>query len=561
MDAQWIALRDTSTGSTGRIAYCTGARFSDPRWSPDGTKILYVTTQNGNADVYATAVTSNRAPVLSSSVQSLYSITGCVPFERALSATDPDGDPITYEVFDLPAGAQLQGGNNIYWGHPVIGDYWLIARALDPQGAVGTRLVHVNVYDDGGCGGGGGEDDPGEVLPGGHHSAGRTGPDRLVGPDGYAERGVKAVNSFLDGAASGAWVAQRARLMVASADSTGLVRTRLVALRPGVLKADRVRLLVVDHEPNTVAVATAAGIAVGTRKSPARMHLVGGVDLTGKLTGLTDDAQHLAAGTVIELEFPDADDIAGLVVDCARASAVDANAEWGLRVEVPEGAGWRTAGRLRPRSGYDALAVEQSGLTHGRLVFLSDTDVRSIAGFSLDGAAAAEVVSLPCSGESSGDGTAALADADSVAIELGQGTGVTMEFAGPAPVPGKARSYFLDLVASFTPVEQGALARQAAGEASAPARFELLQNRPNPFEGGTTLRFDVPRASRVRVEVFDAQGRRVRTLADQAFAPGEHSVAWDGTDASGRRAGPGVYLYRMTAPGFREQRRMVLLGR
>jgi hypothetical protein len=94
-----------------------------------------------------------------------------------------------------------------------------------------------------------------------------------------------------------------------------------------------------------------------------------------------------------------------------------------------------------------------------------------------------------------------------------------------------------------------------------PTRFALLPNRPNPFGGGTMIRFDVPRSSAVKIEVFDAMGRRVRTLADRVFEPGAQSVTWDGTDTSGRRAGPGVYLYRMTSPGFRDQRRMVLLGR
>ncbi|MCC6348883.1 MAG: hypothetical protein IT347_04720 [Candidatus Eisenbacteria bacterium] len=48
---------------------------------------------------------------------------------------------------------------------------------------------------------------------------------------------------------------------------------------------------------------------------------------------------------------------------------------------------------------------------------------------------------------------------------------------------------------------------------------------------------------------------------DGAFGPGTHAIMWDGTDGTGQRARPGVYLYRMTAPGFRDQRRMVLLGR
>ena len=136
-----------------------------------------------------------------------------------------------------------------------------------------------------------------------------------------------------------------------------------------------------------------------------------------------------------------------------------------------------------------------------------------------------------------------------------------MQFDGPAFVPGLTRSYFLDLVASFTPQT---VTQQASGVASGtelPLRFGLFANRPNPFGGGTTIRFDVPRTAQVRIEVFDAQGRRVRTLADHSFEAGAHSISWDGTDASGRRAGPGVYLYRMTSTGFSEQKRMVLLGR
>jgi hypothetical protein len=497
---------------------------------------------------------------MSASVQSLYSITGCVPFELALSATDPDGDAVSYEVFDLPAGAQLQGGNNIYWGHPVIGDYWLIARALDPEGAVATRLVHVNVYDDGGCGGGGGEDDPGDELPGGHHLVGGVGLNALVGP-GSGDTPAKAVNSFLDGAASGEWVAQRSRLVAASSDATGHVRTRLVALRSGVLRADRARLLVVDHDPGTVAVAAAGGIAVGARRAPSLLRLAGGADLTGRLTGAVDDARHFTAGEVLEVEFESVGSLAGLVVDCARASAIAATGDWGVRVEVRAGLVWEVAGVIHPRSGYDALAVEAAELTRARLVFLTDVDVRGIAGYSVEGATAPEVVSLACSGESTGGGTSALADADSVAIELGRGAGVTMEFDGPAPVSDKQRSYFLELVASFTPQGAGTTAQRAESETTALTHFALLQNRPNPFGAGTLVRFDVPRASKVRIEVFDAQGRRVRTLTDRTYEPGEHSVSWDGADASGRRAGPGVYLYRMTAPGYREQRRMVLLGR
>ena len=92
-----------------------------------------------------------------------------------------------------------------------------------------------------------------------------------------------------------------------------------------------------------------------------------------------------------------------------------------------------------------------------------------------------------------------------------------------------------------------------------PAAFALHQNEPNPFGVGTTIRFAIPVASRVRLEVFDLLGRRVRTLADGAFEPGEHSVVWDRRNARGAPAAPGLYFYRMEAGQYREKRAMTII--
>jgi flagellar hook assembly protein FlgD len=65
----------------------------------------------------------------------------------------------------------------------------------------------------------------------------------------------------------------------------------------------------------------------------------------------------------------------------------------------------------------------------------------------------------------------------------------------------------------------------------------------------------------VRLEVFDAAGRQVRTLAVGPFAAGYQSVEWDHRDAFGNLVRPGVYLYRLIAGSFRDQKKMVLLAR
>ena len=89
--------------------------------------------------------------------------------------------------------------------------------------------------------------------------------------------------------------------------------------------------------------------------------------------------------------------------------------------------------------------------------------------------------------------------------------------------------------------------------------FSLAANRPNPFGGSTTLRFELPSRERVRLRVYDVSGRLVRTLIDADRGAGRHVTSWDGTDDARHRVSSGIYLLRMEAAGFVDTRRMVLL--
>jgi hypothetical protein len=92
-----------------------------------------------------------------------------------------------------------------------------------------------------------------------------------------------------------------------------------------------------------------------------------------------------------------------------------------------------------------------------------------------------------------------------------------------------------------------------------PTEFALFQNRPNPFRATTVIRFALPRASVVRLEVFDVQGRRVALLANAYYPAGYHVVPWDHRSEGGARVGAGVYHYRLQAASFRAKKKMVLL--
>ena len=92
-----------------------------------------------------------------------------------------------------------------------------------------------------------------------------------------------------------------------------------------------------------------------------------------------------------------------------------------------------------------------------------------------------------------------------------------------------------------------------------PARLQLGQNYPNPFNPSTIIPYQLPAATRVRLEVFNILGQRVATLVDGERPAGFHTAAWNATDASGRGVGSGVYLYRLLGGGERLTRSMVLL--
>lgn len=83
---------------------------------------------------------------------------------------------------------------------------------------------------------------------------------------------------------------------------------------------------------------------------------------------------------------------------------------------------------------------------------------------------------------------------------------------------------------------------------------------PNPFRDATTIRFALVRPGPVTCEVFDAAGRRVRTLlSGDARDAGEQSVVWRGDGAGGERLAPGLYYYRI-ATGSDERTGRVLLA-
>ena len=92
-----------------------------------------------------------------------------------------------------------------------------------------------------------------------------------------------------------------------------------------------------------------------------------------------------------------------------------------------------------------------------------------------------------------------------------------------------------------------------------PTDFALHDNYPNPFNPTTTLRFDLPEISDVRLTIYNVLGKRVKSFKMQNTPAGYHSIRWDATNDFGSPVSAGVYLYQLQAKDFVKTKKMILL--
>ena len=94
---------------------------------------------------------------------------------------------------------------------------------------------------------------------------------------------------------------------------------------------------------------------------------------------------------------------------------------------------------------------------------------------------------------------------------------------------------------------------------SIPNKFYLHQNFPNPFNPYTTIKFDITsnnesKKTKTNLIIYDALGRKLKTLLHESLTPGTYSFIFDGSNYSS-----GVYYYKLITNDFSESRKMLLL--
>ncbi|MCK5737538.1 PQQ-binding-like beta-propeller repeat protein [bacterium] len=89
--------------------------------------------------------------------------------------------------------------------------------------------------------------------------------------------------------------------------------------------------------------------------------------------------------------------------------------------------------------------------------------------------------------------------------------------------------------------------------------FKLFQNYPNPFNPETQIQFSIPVAGSVKITIYDATGRVIRTLLETELPAGNHAVHWNGVSENGAKAASGLYFCRLEAGASVKILKMMLL--
>ncbi|MBT6619656.1 MAG: T9SS type A sorting domain-containing protein [Gemmatimonadetes bacterium] len=147
--------------------------------------------------------------------------------------------------------------------------------------------------------------------------------------------------------------------------------------------------------------------------------------------------------------------------------------------------------------------------------------------------------------------------------------GLHVAFAGPRAVEGAGELFRIyptsasaevrDLSGHFNGGRIAAYLGHGSARSARPLRLALHPNRPNPFNPETLIRFDLPTAQTVSLDIFNALGQKVRTLVQGRIAGGIHNVRWDSRDEQGQAVATGPYFYRLSAGSSVQTQRMMLV--
>ncbi len=84
--------------------------------------------------------------------------------------------------------------------------------------------------------------------------------------------------------------------------------------------------------------------------------------------------------------------------------------------------------------------------------------------------------------------------------------------------------------------------------------FDLIGNSPNPFKQSTVIKFQVSKLSFVKISIYNANGRKIKTIINEVMIPGYHTVKWNANNNN-----PGIYFIKISSGKFSDTRKCLLM--
>jgi hypothetical protein len=87
-----------------------------------------------------------------------------------------------------------------------------------------------------------------------------------------------------------------------------------------------------------------------------------------------------------------------------------------------------------------------------------------------------------------------------------------------------------------------------------PDKFVLYQNYPNPFNPNTVISWQLVTGSKVRLEIYNILGEKIKTLIDEYYSPGKYNISFNAEELPS-----GIYFYRLITEDFIQTKKMMLV--
>ena len=96
-------------------------------------------------------------------------------------------------------------------------------------------------------------------------------------------------------------------------------------------------------------------------------------------------------------------------------------------------------------------------------------------------------------------------------------------------------------------------------ESSGSKQYKLHQNYPNPFNPETTISYQVPVGTDIKLTIYNIAGEEVKVLVDDYKTTGHYQVIWDGSNEGGLKVANGIYIYELHTNNFTQIKKMILI--